>query len=49
MEIVIAAEKDAHLRLPAAELLRERMTELATRAPEADHSALRTLLSPVTA
>jgi 2-hydroxy-3-oxopropionate reductase len=49
LEIVIAAETAAHLRLPAAELLRERMTELAARSPDADHSALRTLLSPVTA
>jgi 2-hydroxy-3-oxopropionate reductase len=47
LEIVIAAEKDAHLTLPAAELLRDRMTELAARSPEADHSALRTLLAPV--
>jgi 2-hydroxy-3-oxopropionate reductase len=49
LEIVIAAQKAAHLTLPAAELLRERMTELAERNPDADHSALRTLLSPVTA
>jgi len=49
LEIVIAAERDAHLHLPAAELLRERMTELAARHPETDHSALRTLLSPVPA
>lgn len=49
LEIVIAAEQSAHLHLPAAELLRERMTELAARSPEADHSALRTLLSPVPA
>ncbi len=47
LDIVVAAEKDAHLHLPAAELLRDRMTELAQRSPEADHSALRTLLSPV--
>jgi 2-hydroxy-3-oxopropionate reductase len=47
MDIVIAAEKTAHLHLPAAELLRERMTELAARMPDADHSALRTLLTPV--
>jgi 2-hydroxy-3-oxopropionate reductase len=47
LEIVIAAEKNAHLTLPAAELLRERMTELAARSPELDHSALRSLLSPV--
>ncbi len=44
LEIVIAAEQAARLRLPAAELLRERMSELAARMPEADHSALRTLL-----
>jgi 2-hydroxy-3-oxopropionate reductase len=49
LEIVMAAERDAHLHLPAAELLRDRMTELAARNPETDHSALRTLLSPVTA
>jgi 2-hydroxy-3-oxopropionate reductase len=49
LDIVIAAEHDAHLRLPAAELLRERMTELAERSPDTDHSALRTLLAPVTA
>jgi 2-hydroxy-3-oxopropionate reductase len=47
MNIVIAAEQNAHLRLPAAELLRERMTELAAVSPDADHSALRTLISPV--
>jgi 2-hydroxy-3-oxopropionate reductase len=49
LEIVIAAEKSAGLTLPAAELLRERMSELAARNPDTDHSALRTLLSPVVA
>jgi len=49
LEIVIAAERDAHLKLPAAELMRERMTELAARNPDIDHSGLRTLLDPVTA
>jgi 2-hydroxy-3-oxopropionate reductase len=44
LDIVIAAEQAAGLRLPAAELLRERMGELAARSPDADHSALRTLL-----
>lgn len=44
MGIVIAAETAAHLHLPAAELLRERMSELAARSPDADHSALRTLI-----
>jgi 2-hydroxy-3-oxopropionate reductase len=45
MGIVIAAETAAHLHLPAAELLRERMGELAARTPDADHSALRTLIA----
>jgi 2-hydroxy-3-oxopropionate reductase len=44
LEIVIAAEKSAGLHLPAAELMRERMTELAAKNPEIDHSGLRTLL-----
>jgi 2-hydroxy-3-oxopropionate reductase len=44
LDIVIAAEQAAGLFLPAAELLRERMGMLALRSPEADHSALRTLL-----
>lgn len=46
LEIVIAAEKAAKLTLPAAELMRARMTELAARDPEIDHSGLRTLLAP---
>jgi 2-hydroxy-3-oxopropionate reductase len=44
LEIVIAAEKSAGLHLPAAELMRDRMTELAAKNPEIDHSGLRTLL-----
>lgn len=44
LEIVIAAEKAAQLRLPAAELMRERMTQLAAKDPDIDHSGLRTLL-----
>jgi len=44
LDIVIAAEQAAGLHLPAAELLHERMGMLAARLPEADHSALRTLL-----
>jgi 2-hydroxy-3-oxopropionate reductase len=44
LRIVVAAERAADLRLPAAELLLQRMTELAARLPDADHSALRTLL-----
>ena len=49
LDIVVAAAQDARLRLPAAELLCERMTELAAQQPETDHSALRTLLIPVPA
>ena len=49
LEIVVAAQNDAHLDLPAAKLMRERMTELAKRDPEIDHSGLRTLLDPVKA
>ncbi|MFN2459775.1 MAG: NAD(P)-dependent oxidoreductase [Candidatus Velthaea sp.] len=44
LEIVIAAERDAKLKLPAAELLRERMSQLAAKNGEIDHSGLRTLL-----
>jgi 2-hydroxy-3-oxopropionate reductase len=44
LEIVIAAEKAANLTLPAAELMRERMGELAAKNPDIDHSGLRTLL-----
>jgi 2-hydroxy-3-oxopropionate reductase len=44
LEIVIAAEKAANLTLPAAELMRERMGQLAAKNPDIDHSGLRTLL-----
>jgi len=44
LEIVISAERDARLTLPASELMRERMSQLAAQNPEIDHSGLRTLL-----
>jgi 2-hydroxy-3-oxopropionate reductase len=44
LEIVMSAERDAKLKLPAAELLRDRMAQLAEKNPDIDHSGLRTLL-----
>lgn len=49
LQIAEEASEEFGLDLPATKLLFERMTELAAREPEIDHSGLRKLLDPVAA